>query len=135
MKNYKLLLNNANLKATKQRIGILTIIEEIGHISIDDLLNKIKESSSSISLATLYKSINEMLSKGVLSDVKVKNSKTHFEISKGRHAHMYCEKCQNIIDIEFEFEKINTSAFLTKNHFILTNTDLTFTGICSECTN
>ncbi|MCW8838227.1 MAG: transcriptional repressor [Thiovulaceae bacterium] len=132
MNNFEVMLREHNLKATKQRIGILSIMEMRGHINIEELYEKIKKSFPSISLATLYKNMHLMLENKLLTEVGVKNSKTLYEITKEDHAHMHCEKCNEVVDIDFDFENI-TDNLDNKNGFILKDTQVIFSGICKSC--
>lgn len=134
MMNYENKLREHNLKATNQRVAILSIIEQKGHISIEDLYEKIRPDFPSISLATLYKNMHAMLKNKLLTEVKLENSKTHFEIFSDNHAHLYCEICRALIDFDIEFEKLN-SEILKSRGFLLNKTNLTFSGICISCQN
>lgn len=132
MINYENILREHNLKATNQRVAILSTMEKKGHISIEDLYSHLKPDFPSISLATLYKNIHAMLKNELLAEVKVENSKTHFEIVSNDHAHLYCEKCRKLVDLDIEFEKLN-SEILKDSGFLLNKTNLTFSGICISC--
>jgi Fur family peroxide stress response transcriptional regulator len=129
MKNFDMMLREHDLKATKQRIGILTIMQDKGHINIEDLYAKIKTLFPSISLATLYKNMHLMIKNKLLTEVSVKNSKTLYEITKADHAHMHCENCGEVYDIDFDFSKVE----LNKEDFTLKDTQVIFSGICKNC--
>ena len=129
MNNFDILLREHNLKATRQRIGILSIMQDLGHINIDDLYKKVRSLFPNISLATLYKNINLMLDNKLLTEVNVKNSKTLYEITKDSHAHMHCEKCGKVYDVDLDFDKIS----IEKDGFILKDTQVIFNGICKNC--
>ena len=134
MINYENILREHNLKATDKRVSVLSIMEKQGHISIDDLYTKVKEKFPSISLATLYKNITLMMKNKLLSEVKITNLKTHYEINKQDHAHLVCEKCNSIVDLNTTFEKVNNE-ILQDNSFLIKSTNLTFNGICKNCQN
>jgi len=130
MNNFDMMLREHNLKATKQRIGILSIMQDYGHIKIDDLYTQIKNLFPSISLATLYKNMHMMLENKLLTEVSVKNSKTLYEITKDSHAHMHCENCGEVYDVDFDFSKVED---LEKDGFVLKDTQVIFSGICKNC--
>jgi len=132
MNNFDLMLREHNLKATKQRIGILSIMQTKGHINIEDLYEKIKKSFPSISLATLYKNMHLMLEKKLLTEVNVKNTKALYEITKEEHAHLHCEKCNAVVDIDLNFAPI-TGDIEQDNGFLLKDTQVVFSGICRNC--
>jgi Fur family peroxide stress response transcriptional regulator len=130
MNNFDTLLREHDLKATKQRIGILSIMQLYGHINIEELYKEIKKTFSSISLATLYKNMHLMLDKKLLTEVSVKNSKTMYEITKDSHAHLHCESCNGIFDVDFDFNKLDKPK---NSEFFLKDTQVIFSGLCKSC--
>jgi len=130
--NYEILLKNNNLKVTPQRLGILHLMHEAGHISIEDLFTSIKKQFSSISLATLYKNINAMLETSLIKEVKAPEVKARYEITKAPHAHLVCNKCGEFKDIMFDVNHISQS-IAADNGYILNDTSLIISGICPNC--
>ena len=131
MNTFTDILREHNLKATPQRLAILHIISKYGHINIDSLYNEIKGQFSSISLATIYKNINSMTEGKLLSEVKLPNTKSVFEIVKEGHAHLKCEVCGDVEDMN-----IDTSVFSEiskEHHFKVNHSDVILSGICKHC--
>src|SRR3989339_1316510 len=96
------LLKSHQLKATPQRLAIIQLMHQAGHISIDELYQKIREKFSSISLATLYKNVNTMLDVTLIREIKIAGQKTKYEIEKEAHAHIMCKSCGELKDIEYD---------------------------------
>jgi Fur family peroxide stress response transcriptional regulator len=132
MNNYTNILRTHNLKATPQRIEILTLIESFGHISIDTLYENIKHKYQSISLATIYKNINAMIKEKLLLEVKLPNQKSVYETIKHNHSHLLCNKCHNIIDIDVDIDDVIDN-ISNKNQFKIDKSDLVLSGICKNC--
>ena len=130
--DYQLLLKEHALKVTPQRVGILSLMFNAGHISVEDLYEQIKSDFPSISLATLYKNINAMSEKALIKEVKVPHSKNVYEISKEEHAHLLCHKCHAFIDIDVALTPIIEEA-TTKSHFHIEESSVIFSGLCPEC--
>ncbi len=130
--NYELLLRERNMKVTPQRLGILTLMYDYGHISIEDLYEKIRKQFSSISLATLYKNVNAMVSVSLLKEVKVPNMKSKYEIVKTPHAHLLCESCGALEDLQINMDEVS-HLLESKSDFKVNETDLIFSGICHNC--
>jgi len=131
MNTFTDILREHNLKATPQRLAILHIISKYGHINIDSLYNEIKEQFSSISLATIYKNINSMTEEKLLGEVKLPNTKSVFEIVKEGHAHLKCEVCGDVEDMN-----IDTSVFSEiskEHHFKVNHSDVILSGVCKHC--
>lgn len=130
--DYQVLLKNCKLKVTPQRIGILSLMFQAGHITIEELYKNIKAQFASISLATLYKNINAMLEKNLITEVKVPNSKNMYEITKDEHAHLLCKSCHTFIDIKINSMPIIEEAS-EKSHFKIEHSDIILSGLCPEC--
>ncbi len=120
------------LKATPQRLCVLDVLEKYGHATLEDIEKYTKVKFSTLSLSTIYRNINEMLKKGILSEVKLANKKDHYEITKANHAHLVCIQCGKIEDFT-----INTQELLQKAETLtcnkIYNITLSFNTICKEC--
>ncbi|WP_281950624.1 Fur family transcriptional regulator [Nitrosophilus kaiyonis] len=128
--NYQELLKKYDLKATPQRVIFLNELEKNGHLSIEELEEKIKKIIPSVSTATIYKNINAMVEKGLLSEVKLPNSKNRYEITKDSHAHFICEKCSKVEDLYIDDECLKNN--IDKN-IVINDIDIVIKGICEEC--
>lgn len=129
------MLKSSGLKATTQRIGILKVIDEFGHISIDDIYHKIHDSLPNLSLATIYKNILMMVDRDTLVEVPIVGNKSKYEIKKENHIHLICEECGSVTDESIESipqEPINT--LIKKDEFTLTRSQINLYGICQGCT-
>jgi Fe2+ or Zn2+ uptake regulation protein len=122
------LLKNQKLKVTPQRLAILTEIAKEGHISVDDIYLRIKDSFPSISLATVYKNLNSMKEVEIVYEIHTYGSKPMYEIKKQSHAHFICQVCNSVKDM-----KINKDDF--KNYGNFNQIDLYLYGICDKCKN
>jgi Fur family peroxide stress response transcriptional regulator len=130
--NYEILLRERNMKVTPQRLGILNLMHDNGHISIEDLYEKIKKQFSSISLATLYKNVNAMIEVSLLKEVKIPSIKSKYEIVKAPHAHLLCESCGSLEDCEMNMNEVS-HLLESKSDFKVNETDLIFSGVCHNC--
>jgi Fe2+ or Zn2+ uptake regulation protein len=102
MEKLSLILQNASLKSTPQRLAILNTIQKHGHICIDDIYNEIKKTFPSISLATVYKNIHTLKDEGILTEIHPQNIKSKYEIKKSPHGHFVCKNCGMIVDFELQ---------------------------------
>ena len=130
--NYDILLREHNLKVTPQRLGILTLMHKMGHIDVEELFSQIKKQFSSISLATLYKNVNAMLEKKLITEVKVPNLKTKYEITKEPHIHLLCNECNEFIDLDLDLNPLINEAS-NKSHYQLQASCVVLSGLCEHC--
>lgn len=126
------LLREHTLKVTPQRMGILDEISKAGHIDIDHLYEVVHASFSSISLATVYKNVNQMYEKGILEAIKVPQHKLRYEIAKEPHIHLACDSCGNVEDMYHCFDQLISSA-QAQSGYRLKGSAVVFNGICSKC--
>ena len=132
MENYINQLRAYHLKATPQRIAITEALDAYGHLSVEQLYTLLKAKFNSLSLATIYKNINIMMENAFVSEVKLPEQKSVYELTKEAHAHLQCRECHNVWDIHLNLEDVMKSA--AKNStFTIESANLVLTGVCEEC--
>jgi len=129
MKNFANLLNKTALKSTPQRLAILKIIDEYGHISIEDIYNEIKPNFPSISLATIYKNIHTLKEENILSEIHLQNTKSKFELKKQPHGHFICKKCGNVYDFDIK----NSCHPALEDISVIETSEVYLYGVCKNC--
>ena len=132
MTNYTNLLKEYDLKVTPQRVAIVEELYKNGHMNIDDLYKKLLAKFPSISLATIYKNINAMVEKVFLSEVKIPETKSVYELVKSEHAHLACSCCGYIEDIMLDSSDIAEQVSKISS-FKVNSTNIVISGICSKC--
>lgn len=130
--NYEFLLREHSLKATPQRVGILSLIHIFGHLDVEDLFKKIREQFSAISLATLYKNINSMMEKGLITEIKIPHQKSKYEIAKEPHIHLLCQECGEFIDLKLDIGCLVNEA-TKESHYKVNKSFIVLSGLCEKC--
>lgn len=120
------------LKATPQRLCMLDTLEVCGHATLDEIQEITKEKFPTLSLSTIYRNINELVNKGIVSEVKLANKKEHFELVKDKHTHLICIKCGIIEDFKVETDAFIKNVENLSGTKILNNT-MSFEIICKNC--
>lgn len=130
--NYIERLRENTLKVTPQRIAILEEIEAAGHIDIDALYEILRISFPNISLATVYKNVNQMYELSILEVIKVPNHKQQYEISKEPHIHLACDSCGSVMDMDNCIDELMNSAE-SGSGYRLNHSAVVLNGICPSC--
>ena len=130
--NYIERLRENTLKVTPQRIAILEEIEAAGHIDIDALYEILRISFPNISLATVYKNVNQMYELSILEVIKVPNHKQQYEISKEPHIHLACDSCGSVMDMDNCIDELMNSAE-SGSGYHLNHSTVVLNGICPSC--
>ena len=134
MTDYAALLQESGLKATFQRMHILENIEKNGHMSIDDIYDKIVKIHSSLSLATIYKNIILMVQNSVLVEVPIEGRKSKYELTKNDHIHLICTGCGSVEDREHtEHMAVAFTSMTEHEKFKLNKQQISLYGTCHKC--
>ncbi len=119
---------------SRQRAIILeTLKENVVHPTAEYLYSILKEKDSNISLATLYRNLNQLADNGIIKKIDGLETSSHFDHNVNEHYHFICEKCMRVFDISTDVasdvvkKAENETGFLVKKH------DIIFTGICKDC--
>jgi len=131
MNYYIEILKASGLKATVQRLTILEVMSDLGHITIDGLYQQINQTHPTLSLATIYKNIVTLVEKKVVVEIPIVGSKSYYELKKRDHIHLICKECGEVTDKELDpaIEKLS----LTNDTFSLSYMQINLYGTCSEC--
>ena len=119
---------------SKQREVILnTLKENVVHPTAEYLYAKIQEKDPKISLATLYRNLNQLTENGIIKKIDGLENSSHYDHNTHNHYHFICKKCNRVYDIKSEVapDLINKTEELTD--FLIENHDIVFSGICKEC--
>ena len=119
---------------SKQREVILnTLKENVVHPTAEYLYAKVKEKDPKISLATLYRNLNQLTENGIIKKIDGLENSSHYDHNTHNHYHFICKKCNRVYDIKSEVapDLINKTEELTG--FLIENHDIVFSGICKEC--
>lgn len=130
--NFTELLKENILKVTPQRMAMLEEIEAAGHIDVDALYEILCMSFPNISLATVYKNVNQMYELGMLEVIKVPNHKQQYEISKEPHIHLACDSCGSVMDMEQCMDVLMESAE-NESGYRLNHSSVVLNGTCPSC--
>lgn len=95
------LLREAGLRPTRQRValGELLFAEGDWHVTAEMLHEKAIRRSIPVSLATIYNTLHQFTEAGLLNEVVVDGSKTHFDTNISNHHHFFIEGDNTIADI------------------------------------
>lgn len=97
--NIKNILTAGGLKATHQRLVIYEVTAKMDHHpTADHIYEAIKKDYPSISLGTVYKTLETFVEKGLLKKVFTKESQMRYDPKTESHGHIYCANTNEIVD-------------------------------------
>lgn len=127
------ILKQASLKATKKRLMLLSAIRNAGHpITAEEIFDDV---SDTMNLSTVYRALNAMADKNILSKSIHMDGKTYYHFNDHIHKHeLICSVCHKSVEVEdCPFDEI-AELIAKKTGYSITGHNVEFTGICPECT-
>jgi Fur family transcriptional regulator, peroxide stress response regulator len=105
-------LIKANLKATQQRMVVFKALSEVdSHPSSDRIFEMVHTENPSISLATVYNTLDSLVEAGLAKRVLSGKGPVRYDARIDNHHHLICSNTKEIID--FFDEELND---LIKNY-------------------
>ena len=94
-------LRVAGLRPTRQRVALANTIFRNGdrHLTAENLHEEVTASGFNVSLATVYNTLHQFTSAGLLRMIAVEGSKSYFDTNTSDHHHFFVEGESRIIDI------------------------------------
>jgi Fur family transcriptional regulator, iron response regulator len=95
-------LRKADLRPTRQRIALANLLFAKGdrHLTAEDLHSEAVSARIPVSLATVYNTLHQFTSAGLLRIVAAEGSRTYFDTNVSDHHHFIVEGDNTVIDID-----------------------------------
>jgi len=94
-------LTEKGLNTTQQRELIVeTFLRSHEHVSIDELLVRVRKRNPRVGYATVYRTLKLLLDSGVASARQFEDGQTRYEVAGAHHDHLICVKCGLILEFE-----------------------------------
>ncbi len=136
MEILKSYLEVRGFKSTAQRDYIADVFfRTTTHISLDELLKKVKRKTPNIGYATVYRTMKLLTDCGLAIARQFGDGQTRYENlpADGHHDHIICIKCSKIAEFQNQkIEQLQTEA-AKKLGFTVVNHKLEIYGYCPDC--
>jgi Fur family ferric uptake transcriptional regulator len=123
-------------KRSSKRDRILGIfLRQEGHVSADDLFDRVRREDSGIGRATVYRTLQWMVDAGIARKVDFGEGRSRFEPSyrHPRHFHLICTSCHRSSEfLSSDIESLIEEVAAARN-FSVTQSVVQVHGTCEEC--
>jgi Fur family ferric uptake transcriptional regulator len=129
-------LNQNGLKLTTGRkIVFDEVMHAHGHFAAEELVKQCKRNKRSVSRATIYRALQDLLKAGVIRETAYGEKHQHFEhiYDEQPHHHAKCLNCGIFIEFPDLGEDKIYRPFLNKKGFKVIGHEMHFYGICKDC--
>src|SRR5262249_45777208 len=124
------------LKNTRQRALIIdTFFGTGGHLSVEDVWNKVRSQDAKVSVATVYRTMKLLSECGLAHVRNFGDGQTRYESAAGRghHDHLICTRCGTIVEFENDRIEALQEAVARRHGFKVTSHKMELYGLCAKC--
>lgn len=129
--------NDSEMKGypqTRQRQLVLDIIHEAdGHLDAKEIFRLAAGKDSSISPATVYRSLKLFKELGLIDEKRLGQACCYYEKKHAlQHQHLVCSECAKVIEFDCPLSEI-VEKVKREQGFTVTKAEIYFEGYCAEC--
>jgi len=122
------------LRITPQRDVLLRVLSEThGHPTADDLVKQVRAVLPSVSHATVYRNVQELVQAGLVGTLKRGSGAVQFEVNPDEHHHFVCRQCGRVWDVYLEQVGFRVSRKSPLKGFTIDRRELQLHGLCDAC--
>lgn len=124
----------AFVRNTKQRRVILEELKAVrSHPTADEILKMARGRIPNVSLATVYRNLDELAGAGHIIQLKDGKGQKRFDATLDEHYHARCVKCGRLEDLALKPIMALESAKKRIRGYEILGHSLEYYGICSKC--
>lgn len=138
MTDYQVLtgtLQQAGMRITPQRVAICKLLagsEE--HPTAARIFEQVKASFPTISLATIYNTLDTLVNLGVVNVLgHAGDDHVHYDAEMEPHVNLACIACHTIVDLPSEHVKHLDNEIVAASGYKLLGARMLYYGLCPDC--
>jgi Fur family peroxide stress response transcriptional regulator len=129
-------LREKGFKATPQRIAICRFaLHSRDHPTAQRIYNEVKKVHPTVSLATVYKTLQILTEHGLMQELDFPEGQARFDSYVEPHVNLVCLRCGNIQDLDDPAAREMVAKVAAKAEFTRTGQRLDIYGVCKLCRN
>ncbi len=128
-------LRQRHLKITPQRLEVLrTVLQMTDHPSADQIYRMVKIRHPTVSVATVYKTLETLVEVGELKVALVTQGRARYDPRVDRHHHFLCSQCGYVEDLEIKLDCLETCfPQALQDRLTIQRSEVIFHGLCPKC--
>ena len=127
------ILKAKGIQVTPQRLAIYEqLMGRKDHPSAEMIFNNIKDDFPSLTLVTVYNTLQKLESSDLCIKVNPLHASARYDGNTSVHQHLVCTHCQKIIDIHDASVSVELPEWISEK-FKVVDQSITFYGTCVDC--
>jgi len=128
------LFRGQGLKVTPQRQCIFRALDgNRQHPSAEAIFEVVRGEMPTISLRTVYQTLNDLAAMGEITSIDLGTGSTRFDPNLADHHHLVCDGCGTVVDVEVEVPTDALGQPAAAHGFAITRTEIVLRGRCARC--
>lgn len=117
------------MRFSKQREAVYKVLCATDtHPDASWVFAEVRKVMPSISLATVYRNLDELCSLGKVKRISVDGSAERFDAAMHAHAHFVCNECHRVLDAGVPTVEVDCPCMVER-------AEVTLYGVCNDCKN
>jgi Fur family peroxide stress response transcriptional regulator len=134
IERFPAMCRRAGLKVTPQRQAVYAMLAATDtHPTPDAIFSAVRRELPSVSLATVYKVLDQLAAHGLLVKVSTPDQAARYDARTESHQHAACARCGRITDLHAEHLEEALARLPIPKGFQVRRVDVLVHGICAQC--
>lgn len=109
------------------------VTENMNHPTVDFIFEHLRQEIPNVSLATVYRNLNQLTDSGNLKKLTAYDGTTRFDHNTHNHYHFICIQCNKVYDVPCDVAADLDQKVAEVTGLKVLNHEISFQGICHEC--
>jgi Fur family transcriptional regulator, stress-responsive regulator len=128
------LLRSSGLRVTRPRLAVLDVLDEGGHLDVDEITRRVRGRLASVSTQAVYDVLGALARVGLARRIEPAGSPARYERRVGdNHHHVVCRGCGAIADVDCAVGSAPCLEPSASHGFLVDEAEVTFWGLCPRC--
>ena len=121
-------------RMTPQRMAILHVLHHTGgHLSPAEVYEQAHAKLPGLTETTVYRTLEFLAENGLARPAHMGSGHLVYEIARHKHHHLICRSCGSEMEVQHELIKSMYQTLESESGYKLTDSHLTFFGLCPNC--
>jgi Fe2+ or Zn2+ uptake regulation protein len=102
------------------------------HPTAEAVYASVSAEMPTISLRTVYQTLNDLASMGELVQLELGTGSARFDPNLDAHHHLVCDRCGKVLDVDVDASTVRVPS-AGRRGFNIESTEIVFRGVCADC--
>jgi Fur family transcriptional regulator, ferric uptake regulator len=120
-------------RTLSRQVVIRALVECHGHITVDEIAQKIQVDHPTVDVSTVYRTIETLRELEIVDRVHMGDGRAVYHLRDHEHHHLYCRSCGSVQEIATSTLSSLQDAVEARFGFELDPRPVSFVGLCRSC--